>query len=127
MNNRNKQTNIEDIRSLIAQLELSKKRVEREIHELNRRLSTKEANMTIIAEARIVHQGEGLHGTNLHIGNQITIVKPKPDQQNSGVIKETKPTGLIFVRTSNGKIIRRSVNNISAIETIQGNSHDEQK
>ena len=55
MNNGNKQMDIDGIRTLIAQLELMNRRVERELRKINRRLSTKEINTTIIAKARIVN------------------------------------------------------------------------
>ena len=78
MNNGSEQTNIEEIRSLTAKLELEDRRVKRELHKLSRRLSNEEVNTTIIANARIIHQRKGLRGTDLHICDQVTIVNPKP-------------------------------------------------
>ena len=92
MNNGNKQTNIEKIRSLIAKLELTNRRVKRCLHKMNRIISNEELNATIIAKARIIHQGEGLRGTTLHIGDQDTIVNLNPVQQHSSVIKGTTST-----------------------------------
>ena len=89
---------------LIAKLELTDRIAERELRKLSRRLSTKEVNTMIRAGARIIHQGEGLCRTNLHIGYQVTIVNPKPGQQDSGSIKGTTPTGLNFVHTANRKL-----------------------
>ena len=55
MNNGDKQTIIDEIRSLITKLKLTNRRVKRELHTLNRRLSNEEVNMMIIGKARILY------------------------------------------------------------------------
>ena len=68
MSNRNEQQNIEKIRSLIKQLEVTNRRFVRELRKLNRRLDSGEVNTTMMAKDRVVNKGKGLRGTNLQRG-----------------------------------------------------------
>ena len=92
MSNGNDQINVEEIRSLIAKIELTNMRVVRELCEINRKIDSCKVNKTIIAKARVVHQGEGLYGINLHVGDHVDIINTKPGQQDSGEIQGTTPT-----------------------------------
>ena len=86
------QINVEEIRSLIKKLEVINSRVVRDLRKLNRRIDIRKVNMMIVAESRVVHQGEGLRRFFLCVGDYGGIVNPNPSQQDSGKIQETIPT-----------------------------------
>ena len=60
MNNGKKQVTIEEIRLLIIKQEVSNRKVEKELHKLNRRINNNKVNTKIITKVRVMHQGEGL-------------------------------------------------------------------
>ena len=76
----------------MGQLEVTNRRVIRDLQELNRRLRNSDNTMIIVAKAKVVQQEEGLLETNLYVGVTVVLINLKLDKQDTGIIKRTLPT-----------------------------------
>ena len=54
-------------------------------------------------------------GSNYRLGDHIRIRFPSPGQQSTGVIIGSSCSGFLYVRTSNGDVIRRLPHNLAPL------------
>ena len=71
-----------DLRLLIKQLEITDRRVIKELREINKKLGNNEQKMSVMNRVMEIEQTIGLRVTTPHISDNLEIINPKPGQNN---------------------------------------------
>ena len=105
---------LSELTAALRQLDLARDRLNRALDALSlpRSRSTPPPALLRRASPSPERAPPLLPTSNLRLGDRVQIRFPNPGQQNTGIVVGATRGGFVYVRTSNGDVIRRMPHNL---------------
>jgi hypothetical protein len=112
-NNKQQQTDIEDLIDILNKLEIKNNELAAEFIEIKKAVHGVASKLN--QQSKTKQKGKynrNLEVQDITVGDKVTILNPTQNQQSEGVVTGFTATGQVRVRTKNGSIIRRRAFNL---------------